>query len=321
MVSTTKIYSNTVAKYNEGKLLSEEKLRRLADADFDSAVKMLLDYGYAGVGGKGSFDVDALITAQTEKLIEFIEDDCFDEHTAAVLLARFYYNNAKTRYKYKLGAQRSEGALFVMRRDCTLSVTNSDYSQCPPAMSAALAELDEKAVRNSVSAREVDEVLTRAMYADMLANAKKAGKAVVKFVRAKIDFVNLTSALRCLRAGSDVKEFLSSFIEGGTVSEDDLTDAFLAGIDGFADKLRDTEYYELLKKVSEKGFDALAAFESDAAEAENTFFEGDLENMTSSAPLLHYYAAAMNEFKTVRIILTCIKNGVKDEIPKRVRWS
>ena len=322
MAQTTKIYANTLAKYNEGKLLSEEKLRRLADADFVGAVKMLCDYGYGGGRlGENSFDVDRLISEETVGLINFISEGCFDPHTTAVLLARFYYNNAKARYKFKVGGQESVGALYDMDSDFTSGIPNGTYADCPEPMAKALSQLDAAALTGKVSAMAIDEALTRAMYADMSAHAKKAGRAVKRYVAAKIDFVNLTSALRLLRmeAGSDrLKEI---FIEGGGILCDDLTAAYEAGLIGFADKLRDTQYYDILKRVSEKGFDALPLFETDAAYAETTFFDGDLENMLSSAPLLHYYASALNEYKTVKIILTCLKNNVRGEINRRVRWS
>ena len=322
MAQTTKIYANTLAKYNEGKLLSEEKLRRLADADFAGAVKMLCDYGYGGGRlGENSFDVDKLISEETANLINFISEDCFDPHTSAVLLARFYYNNAKARYKFKAGGKESVSALYDMESDYTLGIPNGTYADCPEPMSKALSELDAKSLTGKVSAREIDEALTRAMYADMSEHAKKAGKAVKNYVTAKIDFVNLASALRCLRMNAGADSLKELFIDGGSIDRDDLTAAYEAGLTGFADKLRDTAYYDILKRVSEKGFDALPLFETDAAYAETTFFDGDLENMLASAPLLHYYASALNEYKTVKIILTCLKNNVRGEINRRVRWS
>ena len=46
MAAGSKIYANAVAKYNEGKLLDGEKLKRVSEASYSDAIKMLYDYGY-----------------------------------------------------------------------------------------------------------------------------------------------------------------------------------------------------------------------------------------------------------------------------------
>ena len=312
MAFTTRIYANTLAKYNEGKLLSTEKLRRLADADFESAVKMLCDYGYGDSRlNENSYDVDKLIAAETARLIDFVANDCPDKDTVSVLLAKFYYNNAKARYKFRIGGSESVGALYDIDGDYTVGIASGNYSECPEPMAQALSELDAAAALGKVTPAGIDAALGKAMFADMHAHARRSGRAVAKYVSAKIDFVNLTSALRALRLKRGAEAVAEMFIGGGTLSLDDLTAAYSAGLEGFADKLRDTEYYDVLKKFCDRGF----------GETELSFFNGDLENMVSFAPFLHYYAAALNEFKTVKIILTCLKNNVREEINRRVRWA
>lgn len=322
MAITTKIFSNTLAKQNEGRLLSEEKLRRLAEADADNLGKMLVDYGY-GTDFHVNADsgVESLVTAETERLISFIESDCFDADTAAVLLMRFVYNNVKARYKFKLGVTAFGGALYRLENDISELVEKGDYSQCSDILADTLKKLDETNLHKPLTAAQVDTALTRAMYAEMKARAKKCGKAVKKYVTAKIDFANLTAILRAMRLNVDIESFDAMLVDGGSLSFEALNEAAKGGIDGFASHFIETEYYDSLKRVSGGGFDALPAFESDAASAESSFFDGDLENMMSEAPTLHYYAAALNEYKTVRTIVTCIKNGAREEINKRVRWS
>lgn len=321
MAETTKIYANTIASYNEGKLLSEDKLRRLAEADFTDAVKMLCDYGYGeGVVDSESYDVDKFITAETARLIDFVKDDCPSDFTAAVLLARFHYNNAKAFYKARFIDKNVLGAAFVMDDDFTADILNGDYSGCPQAMSDALKSLDEKAAEGGLTSKQIDDALNKAMYGDMLNNAKRAGKSVKRYVKIKIDFVNLTAAVRCLKAGCDLKELEKSFIDGGSISYDDMAAAFNAGLDGFADKLRDTVYYDALKTIGEDG-GGLALFESVAENVQSDVFDGNLLDMLSDAPFLNYFFARLSEFKKVKVILTCVKNDARQEIKSRLRWS
>lgn len=322
MAVTTKIYANTLAKQNEGRLLSQEKLRRLAEADADSLGKMLVDYGYGSlIHATADFGADALIEAETRRLINFVESDCFDENTAAVLLMRFAYNNVKARYKFKLGVAPREDALYALENDVGEAVERGDYSTCSDILAETLKRLDEDNMRKPLSAAQIDAALTKAMYAEMSAKAKKCGKAVKKYVTAKIDFANLTAALRAMRLKADASESDEMFLQGGSLKAETLGEAVRGGLENFASHFSETEYYDILKRVSDGGFAALPAFESDAGAIESSFFDGDIENMLSEAPTLHYYAAAMNEYKTVGIIVTCIKNGARDEINKRVRWS
>lgn len=322
MAQTTKIYANTIAKYNEGKLLSEEKLRRLAEADFNDAVKMLCDYGYGdGVVSPQSYDADKFIASQVSKLIDYVRDDCPGKYTANVLTAQFYYNNAKVFYKSRFVKKNVLGALYVMNDDYTSEILNGDYSSCPEIMAAALKKLDEKAADGSLTAKEIDVLLTAAMYADMSKNAAKAGKAVKKYVSVKIDFLNLSTAIRCKRLDVDEKFLSEMLIEGGSLPTEEIIEAFRADTGQFADKFRDTPYYDALRPFADRGFDYLPELESSAEAVEDSFFDGDLENMTSDAPFLHYFSAQLSEFKKVKVILTCIKNNVREEIPRRVRWK
>lgn len=322
MAQTTKIYANSIAKYNEGKLLSEEKLRRLAEADFSDAVKMLCDYGYGdGVMRADSYDADTFISHETSRLIDFVLDDCPSPNTAAVLLAPFYYNNAKVYYKSRFVKKNVLGALYVFSDDFAAGILNGDYTDCPDVMADALKKLDETAAENGVDAKRIDFCLTRAMYADMRKNAAKSGGAVKKYVSAKIDFVNLTTVLRCKRMQLETSEMSRMLIEGGKIDLDTLIDSYNCDLTQFPDMFRDTEYYDALRPIAEKGFNYLPELESDSDAVMNGCFDTDLENMLSDAPFLHYFAARLSEFKKVKVILTCIKNGVREEIPRRVRWN
>lgn len=318
---TTEIYANTLAKQNEGRLLGTEKLRRIADSDdIGSAVKMLVDYGYGDSKAiENSFDADGVIRAETERLISFIEEECPNENLTAVLLARFVYNNAKARYKFKVGAKRDLKALYAVGRDYSVGIDNADYGVMPEPMRAAAEKLDAMSLAAPVTSAQIDSAFTVAMFEDMTAAAKKCGKSVKKYVAAKIDFTNFTAAFRLMRF--KIKPESDMFVSGGAVKTEDIIYAADSGMENFAENFADTVYFDALKKVSSVGFDALPAFESDAEREAVSYFGSDLENMTGDAPLLHYYAAALDEYKTVKTVLTCIRGNAKSEIAKRVRWS
>ena len=173
----TKIYANSVAKYNEGKLLDAEKLRRLIDAEFSDAVKMLCDYGYGGGAlDEKSYDIDAFISAETAKLIEYAATDSPSAELTRVLTNRFLYGNAKAYYKARITDRPNPAAVYAMAdADVRQGIEKAEYAALPPAMTEALAALDAEFSEKPADPKRIDIVLTRAMYADSVAAAKKSG--------------------------------------------------------------------------------------------------------------------------------------------------
>ena len=90
------VYSNTLARIQMGRLLNAEQFKRLSEADYADALKMLAEYGYGG--GVAGGDIDTVIARETNALISFIEDDCVNAFARKALLNRFYYGNAKALY-------------------------------------------------------------------------------------------------------------------------------------------------------------------------------------------------------------------------------
>ena len=102
---TTKVYANLLA-IQSGSRLNAERLRRVVEAkSLDDAFKMLGDYGYAYSEG---CTVDGFIVGETNRLIEFIEDNAASDKFGNALLARFVYNNAKLAYKSRFHSVPSE---------------------------------------------------------------------------------------------------------------------------------------------------------------------------------------------------------------------
>lgn len=93
------IYANVVAKYCEGRLLDAEKLRRISEADYFGALRMLYDYGYGEGVPIETADAKTLADAETRKLVEFVEEYGYSDRLKRFLLLRYLYNNAKSAVK------------------------------------------------------------------------------------------------------------------------------------------------------------------------------------------------------------------------------
>lgn len=313
----TRIYANVVAKYNEGKLLDAEKLRRLADADFADAVKMLCDYGYGGgTLGEGSYDVDAFISAETGKLIDYARTCSPDENLSYVLTARFVYGNAKAYYKGKLSGKQNDAAVYrADDEEMRAAIEKGEYAALPAPMADALAELDGKFSSQAPDPKIIDVALTRAMYADMLSHARKGrSKALRAFVTAQIDTANILSALRARALKMPLASLDELFVEGGKLPKEDLNALYAA--DDPAAFLQETPYEFL---TGEKGEASLPQIEARVDDYLAQIWEKQAENMQSLSPFVRYFIAQLGEYKTVKMILTCLKHDARDELAVRMR--
>ena len=90
-----RIYNNTIADFEGAKLLSITKLQRLASADFSTAIKTLLEYGYVATDNN---DIDLFMSAQYNRLKDFIDEYCDNKNLKTFLLNRFNFvkDNSKT---------------------------------------------------------------------------------------------------------------------------------------------------------------------------------------------------------------------------------
>ena len=315
----SKIYANAIAKYNEGKLLSPEKLQRLVDADFSDAVKMLADYGYGGgTVDENSYDIDVFISEETARLIEFVREDCPSEELKNCLLNKFYYSDAKVYYKHKFSLFDVSSALYGKSDDLGKAIESGDYSSVPSFLGDALRTLDERYVENKANPREIDIFITRAMYADNLHNAKKSrNKTLIKYVRTEIDFRNILTAFRYKKLSLEKEKFPQEFIEGGFVSEECVSVILSGDQNAVSDAFDGTPYSDAVEKLLSN--DDFAVFERDSEEVLYEIMAGEGENMLTFSPFVNYFMAQIAEFKVIKTILVCLKNGLRGEISKRIR--
>ncbi len=282
------VFCNAVSKAEEIKLLSSEALLRLSAAEFEEAVKMLHDYGYnEGVMNSGSFDIDLFIGGQIGMLIAFIKEYSCSDELERFLLAPYLVNNVKAEYKRRLS-----GVSCKLYDVPTGDVFGGDYSELHASIKDTLLRLDEL---NERRPQKIDEALTRALYAYRLSMAKKSrSKLLLRYARSEIDIINIISAVRGKRFGSE-----PMFIEGGYIGQGECSEP--GGR---------YEHFDLNNsvKLETQGDDFLLKIAlSDSSE------------MDSFGPTVGYVQRKMSEFKTVKMILVCIKSDARSEIPLRLR--
>lgn len=319
MAQGTKIYANAVAKYNEGRLLDREKIRRLIESDFADAIKILCDYGYGGgIVSEKSYDIDKFISQETTKLIEYVVSDSPDVFLARCLTNRYLYSNAKALYKNKFTNVDLDAALYKFDDgDLKNAIASNDYSSLNNYLADALTSLNATFTLNTADPKTIDSVLTKAMFADNIYCAKKSGSKIMqKYVVAEIDLNNILTVLRCKTSNIDGSMAENMLFDGGTLANDDLLSIYKLELSAYLVLFKDTDYSDIVTKLADNY--SLVRMQADAEDYLYILTALQQNNMLSLSPFLSYYNAQIIEFKTVKMILVCLKNNAKEEIFKRI---
>lgn len=307
-----KIFANTLASYEEKDLLDADKLRRLTDATYPEALRLLADFGWGDEGG-----ADDILAGRTARLIEFVREYAPSDKVRDVLCAEFVFHNAKAAYKGRVSGADVSRALYGGFGYVEKSVMSGDYSELPAELAECLERLDEKYMTEKPNSREIETEITQARY-DYLVKRARGERMLSAYVKSELDLKNLMTLYRCRLLGMGRRELIAMFIKGGSIKQSDALRALEGSDEAFSAFFSDTAYGELFASAGE-GADALAELEKGADELLYALTLAGRDNFLSDVPFVNYFVRALLEIKTVRTVLVCIKNGVTGEIKRRMR--
>ncbi len=314
MAYASKIYANTLASYNAKFLMDGDRLRRLIDAGYPDALRVLQDYGWGE--GLTEITVDSLLAAETEKLVSFVRENSIGGKVNNVLLAPFVFHNAKAAYKGRTANADVSRALYGGFTDVSSAVADKNYSELPDVLADVLEALDEEGETAPLSPRAIDMRITSAMYEYSLMEAK-GDKSLTKYVKSEIDLKNLLTLFR-LRALGDRKSLPELFIRGGSLDLGEMTKALDGTAEAFNLFYARSEYSDVFAGV-EKGAAAITELETGIDEYLYALTLAGRDDFLSKNPFINYFHRALLEIKTVRTVLVCLKNNAEGEIKRRLR--
>ncbi len=199
-----------------------------------------------------------------------------------------------------------------------------DFSRLPEAMAKG-APLAMQAYAKTANPRQIDLILDKACYADMLSCAKKSGEPFhLQMVQAKIDLTNLMICLRLvrIRAGEQGELLLDrALLDGGILEKAALMRAYGEGEVALIGCLVGTVYDKFALSLREQGGTAAAAerlVDDYLMELVRT-----VKYTTFGAPVLSaYFYAQEYAVRNIRIVLAAKRAGLAAEtIRERIRTS
>lgn len=323
------IYTNASVAVLTTKLLSQEKITRMAESDsVDEALKVLFEAGYADGTALTVADFETALAEQMKQTAEFVKQNSPEPPSTDCFLLQTDYRNAKiimkSKYARKNPQYLTEGGVF----DATIlssKILNDDYCDLPAEMSEALEDIDKKFYEGMRKPAVIDVALDKAYYKQVARLLKKSkSKSVIDYFAADADMKNILNFFRVKRAGLDREYFINLFLDSVRLGKDFFIRIFDGDFERVAEEFDGTGYGEFVSCILQE-FTSGAAFsrsETFALNYKKNLLAPMRNNNDGIEPLVAYFLAKQAETENVRLILVCLKNGAqKEEITKRLRES
>lgn len=314
------IYANARAISLQNFLLGADRLGRMAECGSKTeALKILAEVNFGeGAAGDG---YEAIIAAEENKFFDFVREVSPSENFKKYLLIGNDYHNAEvfSRCKYlKIQPEKMlVGGGLYKTEQLKDWIFADDYKNLGKILADTLLEADNIFVLGKADGKTISGLFRRAYYKELEKIAAKE-KLLKRVYSAKADSVNISLALRT----RDFQEAQSLFVGGGT-----LTSAELKTLsEEPAESLKERFKYSPLKEIIESAVESfskgkpLTEFEKITDGFTLKLLKENKYDVESYRPFMLYCYYKLAEIDNVRIILSCLDNGIdKGEIKDRVR--
>ena len=327
---TAYMYASARVRALETGLVGKERIEALTmSANVDELYARLGEYGVELVkDADGNVQeeatllgmLDRALTALLEsvpapELFDFLRYP-YDCHNVKAAIKSYQRKTSGAHLMSALGTVAPEEILKMPEQD--------DYSGLPEEMAKA-APLAVQAYAKTADPRQIDLILDKACYADMLACVKRGKEPFhLQLVQTKIDLSNVMICLRLIRMGAGEQGELlldQAWLDGGILQKDTLLCAYEKGEEALAFCLNGTPYERFGVALREHG--------KTAAAAERLVDDYCMELLRTvkythfGAPVLSaYFYAQEYAVRNIRIVIAAKRAGLAAEtIRERIRTS
>lgn len=314
------VYANARAIALENTLLGVDRLNRMIDCTCkEDALKILSEVNFGD--GMQASDFESLILVEEKKLIDFLFEVAPSENLKKYLIIGNDYHNAEVflRCKYlKIDPTpmlTAEGLLDLdkLKED----IFSDDYKSLNKNLSKALLDADALFALDKPDGRTISAIFKKALYNELYEISIKE-KVLKELFSIKADAVNISIALR-IRDYSDAVNF---FVNGGNLTKDDLK----YFCEESAETLKEKFKFSKIKELVESALDdssknqPLVEFEKLSDGYALKYLKENKYAIDGYLPFMRYCFYKRAEISNVRIIISCIDNGIdKSQIKLRVR--
>ena len=315
MPQDSALYAVARIRSHEKELFGRERMKRLADASPEDALRMLTDAGYGNMPDAALSDVDRMIENQLMETYQLIRELTPDGTLTGLLLMKADIHNLKLLIKLRLTGSTMEpefmgGGEFTPEQLGDM-VEKKDYSALPEDIRRVLEELELGFIASGVDPVMISVKLDAAYMNYAIKNGDDFIKA---YFKATVDFDNVLTLLRS--RGADINRVQSVLLPGGDIS----VSALAAEADTPAESLGRAISAGPAASAIKKGLlevartgrvSALEKARDDYLMALARVGRNETETI---APVIGFLLAVEQEARCIRLIMTAKRNGLEDNV-------
>ena len=321
-------YPCAVIRGNERTLLGKADVNKVAEsADVQAAMNILAEFGYGdGKPLENLRDYEKALKEEQKRVCDLVLSVVHEKEELEFLQYPADYHNVKVILKAEVLEISPDNYLLdggtIEADKLVYMIQARDYMFMPPRIKEAMEEAIEGFAKNK-DPQEIDIILDRACYRDMLKAAEAEGNDfVVGYVKLLIDILNINTFVR-LRKIKKPETFLQKvFLEGGQIDLKTLLDSYNDTYQVLGEKLDIYGFREIMEvgaaKVEETGKYSL--LERLCDDIKVRYIQGAKFVTTGIEPIAAFYIAKESEIKNLRMVLTGKLAGTAEEtIKERLR--
>lgn len=321
-------YPCAVIRGNERTLLEKVHVNKLAEAaDVQGAMNILADFGYGdGKPLDNPRDFEKALKNEQKRVTELVLSVLSEREELEFLMYPADYHNVKVVLKAEALGLSPENYLSqsgtIEADKLAYMIKTRDYMFMPTRIKEAMNEAIEGFAKNK-DPQEIDIILDKACYRDMLLAAKTQGNEfVIGYVKLLIDELNILTFVRLRKIQKYEAFFKKVFLEGGNIDEKTFVDAYKDSYEALDEKLDVYGYREIMEKgaakVEEEGKYSL--IEKLCDDAKIRYIQSAKFIVAGIEPIAAFYIAKEYEIKNLRMVLTSKLAGTSEEnIKERLR--
>lgn len=320
------LHASSRIAYMENQLITKEDLMKAVDADSPAEAFRLLS-------AKNLFkdcsinDYDRAFDKNMEETYRLIEEITNELGLTYIFRYPVDGHNMKVIVKDKIASgdfsdlYKPGGTVSaeVMKQE----LDGGSFEAVPELLGKAGLEAAEKLAKTKDS-QIVDLIIDKAVIALMSRKSEEMDcEALTEYTKAKIDLINIKSALRLMRIKKDAYTAAKVFAEGGSFSVKELEQAYTMGYDGIKSLIVKMQNGERISEaVNEiKNGGSIGVFEKQSDECFRELFENTKIIPFGIEPVIAFLYLKDREIRACRLVLVSKIFGLsKEKITERLRY-
>ncbi|NLJ97505.1 MAG: V-type ATPase subunit [Clostridiales bacterium] len=307
------LYAVSRIRFKEMALLGRADIEQLMNCKTEKdCLRYLSDKGWGREGQDESSE--QLLTAEREKTWELMDELIDDMSVFHTFLYGNDYHNLKAAIKQ---AYKGIEDFNLYISNCTIEpklidqvVKEQDFSVLPEHMRKAAEEAYQIQLHTGDS-QLCDIIIDKAALDAIYSKGKSSkNELLAQYVEIKVAVADINIAIRSVKTGKDEEFLKRALAECESLDIQKLIDSAKEGIESIYEYLSTTEYSDAVPALRKSS----QAFECWCDNRIIEYIKPQKYNPFTLSPLVAYYLARENEIKTVRIILSGMRNDISDTV-------